>query len=82
MTMNMYMIYDNAAEEAGPVFEAKNDTIAIRNYTKLLKDTEFADDFELYRVGYVDRTTMEVAPLQPTKIDFAEPEENTEETPF
>ena len=36
--MNLYVIYDRVAQESGPVFEAKNDGIAVRQMRNLLSE--------------------------------------------
>lgn len=48
--MILYSIYDKVADEFGPVFEAKNDMVASRGYTGLVKP-DIAHDYELYAVG-------------------------------
>jgi len=53
MKMGVYVIYDRIAEEAGPLFTAKSDDVAIRNYRISLKDVN-ADEYRLYAVGEYD----------------------------
>lgn len=52
--MSLYVIYDCVAEESGPVYEAKNDAIALRNYGNFLKKMEHKEDFRLFKVGEID----------------------------
>lgn len=59
--MNLYCVFDKVAEEAGPIFEAKNDAIAQRNFMKLLERTGgMQSDFVLYSVGKFDHIKMEI----------------------
>lgn len=55
MVNGMYTIYDKVAQEAGPLFLAKNDAVALRMVTN---SPEFKNmnlgDFELYLVGTYD----------------------------
>lgn len=56
--MFLYTVYDRLAEEAGPVFEAKNDPVALRNYANLLNSvqkTANPDEYELWCVGEMIR---------------------------
>lgn len=50
--LKVYTVYDKLAEEAGPPFYAKNHAIALRNYNKLLEQTNTPNDYELYHVGF------------------------------
>ena len=55
--MRLYTIYDQVAEEAGPIFEAKHDAIARRQFDLLLRQEAVVSpkDFSLYCLGYFDR---------------------------
>lgn len=70
--MRLYAIYDRAAEESGPLFEAKNDSVAIRSYSQLLDRVapHDRDAYRLYCVGTCDRDTMLVVGVTPAEIDF------------
>ena len=48
--MKLYTIYDKLAGEHGPVFEAKNDLVAVRSFAHALKGAP-AVDYDLYLVG-------------------------------
>ena len=52
--VGLYSIYDKVAMESGPVFQAKNDDVAVRATCSLLSDVDKCDDFVLYRVGTFD----------------------------
>lgn len=58
----LYVIFDRVAEESGPVFEAVNKGIAIRNFRNLLEKVPDyqRQDYRLYQVGEFDNIHMEV----------------------
>lgn len=60
--MNLYVIKDKVAEKNGPVFQAENDGVAIRSYSKLIKETEFKDDYSLVCIASYDSDTLMVKP--------------------
>ena len=64
--MNLYVVYDKIAGECGPVFEAKNDGVAMRQYRHLINEnpTFIQDDFSLMQVGTIDRESMIIEPGQ------------------
>jgi hypothetical protein len=73
MKTNLYVIYDRVAEESGPIFEAKNDLVADRNFKKLLSEhkTELSNDFKLLRIGTFDHETNGVqGELIPVEVEF------------
>ena len=52
MTMKLYTIRDNIAEEFGPVFVAKNDNVAKRQYINLIQTNQITiTDYTLWYVG-------------------------------
>lgn len=66
MKMNLYVVFDKIAGECGPVFEAKNDAVALRQYRHLVASNPgfVQDDFELMQVGTMDKETMVIEPGQ------------------
>jgi hypothetical protein len=64
--MNLYVVYDKIAGECGPVFEAKNDGVAMRQYRHLINEnpTVIQDDFSLIQVGTIDKESMIIEPGQ------------------
>lgn len=58
----LYTIFDRVAEEAGPVFEAVNDGVAMRNFRNLLKDVPAYQhgDYRIYRLGSFDHSNMDI----------------------
>lgn len=63
----LYTIYDKTAERSGPLFQAVNDGVAIRNTVLILKDTLFPEDYVLYRIGIYD-TALPSVTLEPTPV--------------
>lgn len=62
MVLNIYTVYDKVAEEAGPLFQAVNDGIALRNYRNMQIPESLKNDYSLYRIGTYDTVTMEIVP--------------------
>lgn len=57
--MRVYMIFDRLAEEAGPVFEQKNDAVALRAYRKMLSNQGASpDEYQLLWIGTIDHVTL------------------------
>lgn len=57
----MYVVYDRVAEESGPVFEAKNDGVAVRKYRDLMdKSAVSVVDYRLLLVGVIDHLTSRI----------------------
>lgn len=53
--MRLYVIRDIIAEESGPVFEAKNDAVARRNYGNFLQKVKAGGtEFKLMAIGEYD----------------------------
>lgn len=65
MKQFMYCILDKVACEYGPIFEAKNNNVALRSFQKVIKD-QIVSDFDLYIVGSVDHEAgkVELLPLE------------------
>lgn len=68
MKTNLYVIRDMVAEEVGPIFEAKNDAVAHRNFADLLKTAIAPCDFMLYRIATFDRDDMQLSDLVAVNI--------------
>lgn len=49
--MYLYTLYDKVAEEAGPLFQAKNDQVAARQSLSILAQVSDPNDFDLLKVG-------------------------------
>lgn len=52
----IYTVFDKVAEEYGPLFEAKNNGVALRQFKRLLDTVvvENRDDYVLYSCGTFD----------------------------
>ena len=62
-----YVLYDVVAEEAGPIFDAKNDAIAVRLSLPALADAPFVRDIRLLKVAEIDAATGQVNVIYPLK---------------
>jgi len=53
MKTSVYVIFDRVAEESGPLFEAVNDGIALRNFKNVLENVPSYQrgDYRLFKVG-------------------------------
>lgn len=60
----LYVIQDQVAEESGPIFEAKNDGIAQRNFSLMMVEHKNLDlsEYHLYCVGEIDHETNLIEP--------------------
>ncbi len=56
MKVNIYTIYDKVAEECGPVFQAKNDLVAVRMLKSMVSENPNipVDEYEVYCLGEFD----------------------------
>lgn len=80
MIVRLYSVYDSVAGEYGPLFQAKNDDVALRNVIQMFTDMHVTvaslDCFHLYHVGDFDTelgTFVErsVNPIEEIAIDYA-----------
>ena len=64
MKVNIYTIYDKVAEESGPVFQAKNDMVAVRMLKSLVSDNPniSIDEYEVYCLGEFDTEKRSFVP--------------------
>lgn len=65
MKVNIYTIYDILAKECGPIFQAKNDDVAVRAFYSLLSDTPntMANEYEIYCLGEFDTEARSFVPV-------------------
>lgn len=75
MKFNLYTVNDVVAEEAGPVFVAKNSGVAFRNFSGMLKDVTNQSEYELFHVGEYDSDTMQVTGMIPKKVLYGDDDE-------
>lgn len=67
MVSKLYVIFDKLAEESSPIFQAKNDAVAMRMYLgSPLPDGAKREDFILRCVGEYDH---ELCQTQPALFD-------------
>lgn len=54
--LNVYSIYDKVAARYGPLYEATNDAVAVRQYRNSMEkvNVAFKTDYILYRIGHFD----------------------------
>lgn len=77
----IYTMYDETADEYSPVFEAKNNGIAMRYFQNALsaQHVNVLQDFHCYKIAEVDKDTCEVIPLEKQEV-FAPAEQESEPT--
>ena len=70
----VYVIFDSVAQEAGPLFEAPNSGVAIRNFRNLMEKVPGyqRSDYRLYTVGTYDPKTMCLISIEPEEVIFSE----------
>lgn len=54
MKGKIYVINDRLANENGPVFQAVNDAVALRQFTQVLEKTKYPEDYKLFCVGEIE----------------------------
>lgn len=57
-TRQMYSIYDKVADDFGPVFEAVNDAVAMRQYNIVCQKVDYPNDYELVHIGSFNGTEI------------------------
>ncbi len=72
MTTNIYTIYDKLAKESGPLFQAKNDKVAFRQFQTQLKDIKNiqVEDFELLNIAEYDNELCQLQSLITIRVDL------------
>ncbi len=61
----LYVVHDVVAGESGPIFEANNDGVALRQYQHMMaKEGVQEGDFLLINLGSVDHTLNKVVALK------------------
>lgn len=68
--MRIYTIYDRVAEEAGPIFSAGNDGVALREFNQLIAETFDKSDYKLLYLADFEpkecKLTVQVTPVEVT----------------
>lgn len=72
--MKVYTVFDRVAEEAGPLYEAINDGIALRNFRGVMEKIPPYQhgDYRLYCIAEYDNKTMAVIGNEPREVLFSE----------
>lgn len=59
MNTELFTIYDKVAQEAGPLFQAKNLYVAMRYVNEMIKDNKInLKEYDLVRLGTFDSESM------------------------
>lgn len=70
--MKIYTIFDVKAQESGPLFILKNDSVATRMFKQTIEKEIVnglnPNDFELYCVGCYDNEKMEILSHNPQLV--------------
>lgn len=69
--MGLYVIYDELAKQAAPIYLARTDELALRQFEaqKSQLPEAILRDLRVYRVGYFDLASMLITGAQPVIID-------------
>ena len=71
MNTEIFTIYDKVAQEAGPIFQAKNLYVAMRYVKDMIKDNNInLTEYDLVRLGTFDSESMSLSVL--SKADAVE----------
>ncbi len=73
MKTNVYTIYDKLARESGPLYQAKNDAVAYRQFCTQLKEIKNIneDDFELLNIAEYDNEECQLQNMITITVDIA-----------
>lgn len=64
MNTELFTIYDKVAQEAGPIFQAKNLYVAMRYVKDMIKDNKInLSEYDLVRLGTFDSESMSITVL-------------------
>ncbi len=72
MKINVYTIYDKLARESGPLFQAKNDKVAYRQFQTQLKEIKNIQkqDFELLNIAEYDNEACQLQDMITVRVDI------------
>lgn len=54
MRKGLYVIYDKAADDVSSIFDAKTLPVAERSFSQAIAKTSYPEEFELWRLGWID----------------------------
>lgn len=75
MKMAIYALWDRLAEEAGPIWTARNDAVAIRNALIASKGQDVnQQDFFLYCIGEYDTEKVRLTEFEPRQVPMIQEE--------
>lgn len=77
----LYVIEDKVAEQFGPVFEALNDGVALRQFRIALEKSSFVSDFSLICIGYVNEQMSISTKDCPYVVEFDRDEFEADQLP-
>ncbi len=66
----LYVIQDRVAEQYGPVFDAVNDAVALRQFRVALEKSPFLSDFLLLCIGQIDEKCVISTSGCPCVVEF------------
>lgn len=69
--MGIYCIYDELAKQAAPLFLARSDELALRQFEvqrSQIPEAVFRD-LRVYKVGVIDMSTMQITEASPSIVD-------------
>lgn len=61
--MKVYVVRDTVGEVSSSLFEAVNDGVALRHFSQLVKNSDWASEFELYQLGSHDPNKLGLCAL-------------------
>lgn len=68
MIFGLYCIYDKVAEEAGPVFQAKTEGVAVRKFVQLIQGEQVRpEEFVLLHVGQFQTDPVSIEGVNPPR---------------
>lgn len=70
MKFRMYTLLDSVAEDAGPVFLAVNDGVAIRNVRQMLREAGSPEDYRLFYLGDYSSEDMLIEVCTPQAVNI------------
>lgn len=74
MISNLYVVYDRAAKEYGPIFHSKSDATALRDFLRAQKEVMYSADFTLCRIGTYENEKCIVDVQNPEPVDIVREE--------
>lgn len=64
MILQLFSVYDTAAEEYGSLFSATKVPVAIRQFREFMADKKYAEDYQLALMGKYDTETGIIIPYE------------------